>query len=105
MDRDARIEALRFLALSYVEQGMMDVARESVQLLLQEDRRYQAPPDDPGVFRNWVEALRPKAWYQKRWVQISSVAVVGGVLGFVLTGPGKEGPAPLPPPVLAPPSN
>ena len=103
LNTNQKIAALRLLALAYIEDAELDKAEESVRLLMLEDRGYRSPENDPLIYQYWVKELKPKTWYQKRWVQLGAAAVVGVVLGIVLT-PAK-GPADLPPPVIAPPSN
>ena len=103
METNQKIAALRLLALAYIEEAEIDKARESVRLLMQEDRGYRAPETDPMIYQDWVEELRPKTWYQKRWVQLGAATVVGVVLGIVFTP--AQGPADLPAPVIGPPSN
>lgn len=101
LDTNQKIVALRLLALAYIEDAELDKAEESVRLLMLEDRSYRSPENDPLIYQNWVKELKPKAWYQKRWVQLGGIAVVG-VLSFVLLGP-QEGPQPLDIPTIGPP--
>ena len=101
LDIAQKVVALRLLALSYIAKNEMDSSKVAVQELMQENRGYRAPVDDPMIYQNWVNDLRPKAWYQKRWVQLGGLAVVG-VLGYLVFGP-EEGPQPLAIPTIGPP--
>ena len=106
LDRASQREALRLLAISYYETGEQEVARRTVrQLVRSVDRRYpEDNEDDPLYLREWVAALRPK-WYENTWVQIGGVAVVGGVLSFILLQPENRPPEPVAgPPLFPPPS-
>ncbi len=96
-----RLQALRLLALSYIEDGQPDLAERPVVLLLKEDRGYR--PDslnNPVYFRNLVDELRPPPWYKKKWVLGLSGAIAGGVIGYLVLRPGD---APLPEPTVWPP--
>ena len=98
LNASEKTAALRLLAISYFATGEDNFARMSVEDLIREDRSYRANPQlDPVFFQALVREFRPK-WYQKRWVQLIGVAVVGGTVAFALTRP--EGPQALPGPPL-----
>lgn len=91
-----RLQALRLLALLYLEDGQPDSARQHVKSLLEIDRRYRTDRNnDPVYFRTMVDELRPPPWYMKKWVWAVGGVAVGGVVSYFVFRPGPE---PLPSP-------
>lgn len=106
LDTPSQREALRLLAISYYETGNQGAAQDAVRRLVRGvDRRYpENREEDPLYLREWVAEFRPK-WYENRLVQLGGVAVVSGVLGFILLQPEDTPTPPLAgPPVFPPPS-
>ena len=95
--------AMRLIALSYFEGDDRDSTRFWVRKLVREEGYRADKLKDPLYIQSLVRDFTPK-WHQKRWVRITAlggIAVLGGVLGYVLRG----GPDPLPgpPPGFPPP--
>lgn len=101
--------AYRLVALSYFENNDLELAKDWIRRLVREYREYVAiPATDPPFFQHWIDTYRPKKWYQKSWVRLGALAVVGGTTTYLLTRPGDAPvvlvpraipPLPLPPPV------
>ena len=96
-----RQEALRLLALSYFVRNEPVAADTTVRYLMKwVAPNFRANPnEDPIFFQDLVNKYRPR-WYKKTWVRVTvlgGVAVIGGVLGIVLS---DKDPPPLrdPPP-------
>ena len=98
-------QALRLMALSsYAMRQPPDSTSQWVQKLVKLDRRYQADPEeDPLFFQYLVDDLWPSRWYQRRWVQIGGVLIVGGLVGCWLGGCFENEIQPLPGPPSDPP--
>ncbi len=95
LETSQKTAALRLLAISYFASRDSVLATGAVVELLGEDRGYRTDPDgDPEFFQRWVGELRPKAWYQKRWIQITGGLLIGGTVGYLLFKPETKLPLP-----------
>lgn len=105
--RDQRVSAYRLIALSYLARDSLDEARTSVRQLLGTDSRFKPDPEnDPRLFTDMVNELRPRwytfLWRGNAWYQWAGRAVViGGMasLPFLLGSddpPDLPGPPPYP---------
>ena len=103
--RSQATQALRLMALSsYARREPADSTEQWIKKLVTLDRRYQADPEeDPLFFQTLVDDLRPRRFYQKRWVQVGGALVVGGLIGCVVAGCFEKTIAPLPGPPSDPP--
>ena len=103
--RSQATQALRLMALSsYARREPADSTRQWIKQLVTLDRRYRADPEeDPLFFQNLVDDLRPRRFYQKRWVQIGTGVLVGGLAVCVLAGCFEKKITPLPGPPSDPP--
>ena len=103
--RSQATQALRLMALSsYARREPADSTEQWIKKLVTLDRRYRADPEeDPLFFQTLVDDLRPRRFYQKRWVQVGGALVVGGLIGCVVAGCFEKTIAPLPGPPSDPP--
>lgn len=103
--RSQATQALRLMALSsYARREPADSTAQWIKKLVTLDRRYRADPEeDPLFFQNLVDDLRPRRFYQKRWVQIGTGVLLGGLVTCALAGCFEKEITPLPGPPSDPP--
>lgn len=95
--RELNTRAYRLVALSYFEQGDLDVSRYWIEQLMKADRTYGANETDPAFFRQEVDAARPVRLYRRAWIWGPTVtALAAGGLACVLTECYTSDPASLP---------
>ncbi len=100
-----RVQAHRLVALAYYELGDLDASELWIKRMMRIDGRYAVDPDDPQFFRDNVEDLRPKKWYQKRWLRLGIPTIAAGVASYFVFRPQDESPVlPLPQPLPLPPT-
>ena len=76
--------AHRLISLAFYASDMPDSTEKYTRILVQEiDRDYVVPEGDPLFFQELVRKLRPRRWYQKRWVWAAG-AVGLGATGFAI---------------------
>ena len=66
--REMNTRAHRLVALSYFEQGNLEMSRYWIEQLMKGDRAYGANESDPAFFREEVEEARPVRFYRRSWI-------------------------------------